>query len=344
MVSVRDVAEEAGVSVATASRVLSAADYPVRPATRERVLATAERLGYRRNALARNLRQGTTAAVGVCCTTLSNLTAMSSVEGISETLEGFGRHAQIAWTRWDPDRERGALELFLEERVAGVLSFPTQSERDAYLRLHEAGIPTVLFNRTVPGVPAPVVRHDFAGGYRYAVEALAAGGHRRIAALLASHHGKDGAQVLTGHSIAWSAALERVGLEPRPGWHLPGGDTLELPRLRRELGALFAGRDRPTALFCGLVPATLGALRVLGELGLRVPDDVALVGTADQQWRPLIPDDVPVVVLDSYQLGATAAQLLEDAVVTGRVTGDTEVVVGVELEAGSVPGGRGTGG
>jgi len=331
--SIRDVAAEAGVSIATASRVLSVADYPVRAATRDAVLAAAERLGYRRNALAKNLRQGTTSAVGVCSTVLSNLTAMTAVEGISETLEEFGKHAQIAITRWDATRERAALDLFAEERVAGVLSFPTQLERDAYLRLHEAGIPIVLFNRTVPGVPAPVVRHDFAGGYRYAVEALAAAGHRRIAALLSSPLGGHGTHVLPAHGIAWTAALERVGLESREPWHLPAGDVLDVPRMRQLLEPLFTGPDRPTALFCGVAPATIAALRVLDDLGLRVPDDVAVVGTADERWRPLIPDHVPVVVLDSYQLGAKAAQLLEDMIVAGQVTGGTEVVVGVDVDA-----------
>lgn len=331
MANMRDVAEAAGVSVATASRVLSVADYPVRPATRERVLEAAERLGYRHNALARSLRQGSTTAVGVCSRSLSNMTAMTAVEGISETLQGFGRHAQIALTKWDRDGEREALDLFLEQRVAGVLSFPTQLERDAYLRLQDSGIPTVLFNRTVPGVAASVVRHDIASGYRFAVETLAGQGHRRIAALLSSHHGGEGAEVLTERGIAWTAAMERVGLDPHAEWQYPAGDTLDVRRVREVLEPLFTGADRPTALFCSLMPATIAALRVLDGLGLRVPDDVAVVGTADERWRPLMPDHVPLVVLDSYRLGAKAAELLEDSINNERVTGDTEVVVGVDV-------------
>jgi LacI family transcriptional regulator len=330
--SIREVAQEAGVSVATASRVLSGSGYPVKAQTRDRVLAAAERLGYRRNALAQSFRTGSTSSVGVCATVLSNLTAMSAVEGISECLGGMGRQAQVAMSRWDPARERAALELFLEERVAGVLSFPTLLEKDAYLHLQEDGVPVVLFNRAVPGVPAPVVRHDFASGYRLAVESLAAVGHRRIAALLASHDGDAQARVLKGHGIAWSSALERVGLDPHRDWQLPAGDSLDVPRVRAELERLLAQRERPTALFCGVVPATVAALIALDELGLRVPEDIAVVGTADQQWRPLIPRRVPVVVLDSYKLGAGAAKLLDELISRGQVTDDTEVIVGVDLD------------
>lgn len=337
MTSIREVASRAGVSVATASRVLSQADYPVRASTRDRVLATAESLGYRPNTLARNLRHGSSSAVGVCTTALSNLTSMSAVEGITDFLDGLGRPAQVAMSRWDAARERAALDAFLEERVSGVLSFPTLSERDAYRRLQTAGIPTVLLNRPLAGVPAPVVRHDFASGYRRAVEVLASRGHRRIAALLASHTDDQSEYVLEGHGIAWSAALERVGLNPHPDWHLPAGHSLDVPRFRQLLTRMLNEPNPPTALFCGLVPATVTVLKVLSELDIRVPEDIAVVGTTDPQWHPLLPDDVPVVVLDSYTLGSTAAQLLDEHIVADRVTDDTEVIIGVDFDERTAP-------
>ena len=181
-----------------------------------------------------------------------------------------------------------------------------------------------------------MIRHDFAGGYRVAAEALAAAGHRRLAAILpSSETSPDAIAPRTEHAIAWDAAVERLGLEPRTDWHLPGRDVLDARRFRSELAELCTGPDRPTALFCGLVPDTIAALRCLDELGLRVPDDIAVVGTADERWRPLIPDEVPVLVLDSYQLGVDAARLLDDAITAGRVTADTEVVVDVAFDRGT---------
>lgn len=332
--SVREVAQEAGVSASTVSRVFSG-DYPVSPATRERVLAAAERVGHRPNALARNFRHGRTSTVGVCSVGLSTLAVMSTIEGISETLGGFGRQVQVAMSQWEVTRERAAITSFLEERVAGVLSFPTQEETASYLQLQDAGIPLVLINRTVPGVPAPVVRHDFAGGYRLAVENLAGAGHRRMAAILPSRETSEGDRELRReHRIAWSAAMERLGLDSIPEWQLPGGEALDVPRLESELADLFSGgaSERPTALFCGLVPATLAALRVFDELGIRVPQDVTMLGTADPRWRHLIPSHIPLVILDSFELGTKAAELLEDAISSDRVTSDAEVVVGVTLD------------
>jgi len=336
MTSMRDVATRAAVSVATVSRVLSDEGYPVRRETRQKVLAAAEDLGYQHNALAQSLRQGRANSVGVCATVLSSLTAMSTVEGISETLTGYGRNTQVTLTRWEAARERAALELFSTERVAGVIAFPSEAEQEGYRRLQASGVPVVLINRSVAGVPAPVIRHDFAGGYRLAVETLAATGHRRIAAVLPSSADASGNPVSrTEHGIAWDAAVERLGLEPRPDWRLPGSDALDVGRLRGELAALLTGPNRPTALFCGLVPDTLATLRILADLGLRVPEDIAVVGTADERWRPLIGEEIPVLVLDSYQLGVTAARLLDDAITTGRATADTEVVLGVGLDAGT---------
>src|SRR5690606_22753998 len=143
-----------------------------------------ERLGYQPNGLARNLRTGRANVVGLCATTLSNPPAISAMEGVIQVCRAHCRHTQVTTTFWNPYEEQSQLQMFLQERVAGVISFPSGAPATCYEQLQRAGIPIVLLNRRVPGLVAPVVRHDFAGAYAEVVRFLASQGHRRIAAIV----------------------------------------------------------------------------------------------------------------------------------------------------------------
>ena len=327
MAYITDVAREAGVSVATVSRVLSDAGYPVRAETRQRVLEAAERLQYAPNALARSLRVGRSTTIGVCATTFNNPTAVAAVEGIIRACRAVNRHVQTTTTFSDAMEEEEYLDLFLQERVAGVISFPSGAPAAAYQRLQQRESPVVLLNRRVPGLVAPVVRHDFAGGYAQAVEWLAARGHRRIGALLP----RDVAH-WSELAVAWSAAFERLGLEPRPDLvrHVgPGLSTAEMHQIAAEL---LAGPDAPTALFAATAVSTLVALRVIQTAARPAVRDVALVGTGDRRWELLFPPNVPFVCLDSFGLGTTAANILNDLIDgNGSVSSDAEVPIAVSF-------------
>lgn len=320
---ITDVARAAGVSAATVSRVLTNGGYPVRTETRERVLAAAERLRYQPNGLARGLRIGRSNAVGVCATTLNNPTAVAAVEGIIQACRAVNRHVQTTTTFSDPHEEHGQLELFLQERLAGVISFPSGAAADGYLRLQQAGAPVVLLNRPVPDLAAPLVRHDFAGGYALAVEWLARRGHRRIGAILPVNSGPWAEQ-----TAAWNAAFERLGLESVPDLvrHVPPAPQTAVAH--RAMSDLLSSGRPPTALYAATAMNTLIALRLIAS----EQRDVALVGTGDQRWELLFPPTVPFVCLDSFGLGTRAADILNDLIDGKRdARSDAEAVIGVRF-------------
>ncbi|MHB1132778.1 MAG: LacI family DNA-binding transcriptional regulator [Chloroflexota bacterium] len=323
MVYIKDVARAAGVSVATVSRVIAESGYPVRPETRERVLAAANRLGYRPNGLARGLRVGRSDAIGLCATTMGNPTVISAVEGIIHCSRTNRLHVQVTTTFWDPGEEASQLRLFLQERVAGVISFPSGAPAECYAELQQSGIPVVLLNRGVPGLAAPVVRYDFAGGYAGVVEALAGLGHRRIAALLPA-----GTPDRANHLRYWRAAFRRLGLQAPEALVAPARPDLarvdeagtEPSPAYEAIANLLSVEPRPTALFASSVVMTLAALRAIHRLRLRVPEDISLVGTGDQRWETLFTPPIPSLCLDAYALGTQAARLL------GRLIEDAAAV------------------
>ncbi len=327
MPHITDVAREAGVSVATVSRVLTDAGYPVRAETRERVLAAAVRLGYQPNRLGRSLRTGRSNAVGVCATTLNNPTATTAIEGIIQACRAENRQVQVTTTFSDPRMEHSQLQLFLQERVAGVISFPSGAPADGYLRLQAAGAPVVLLNRRVPGLTAPLIRHDFAAGYAMAVERLAARGHRRIGAILSRSFADRAEQI-----AAWHAAFERFGLEPRPDLVCDVASAPDAALTHRAIAALLDQEHPPTAVYAGTAMTTLIALRLIQTAGAPERRKITLVGTGDLRWELLFPPTVAFVCLDSYGLGKTAATLINGLIDGVRdVRSDQETVIGVRF-------------
>lgn len=327
MAYIGDVAREAGVSVATVSRVLGGSGYPVRAETRERVLAAAERLRYQPNGLGRSLRVGHASAIGVCATALNNPTAVAAVEGIIRACRAVNRQVQTTTTFADPAEEQGYLALFLQERVAGVISFPSGAPAGAYQRLQQTGAPVVLLNRRVPGLVAPLVRHDFAGGYALAVEHLAAGGHRRIGAILPPNW-----RLWAEQTVAWNHAFERLGLRPAPDLVCHVGAAAPTAAVHALVRELLARDDPPTALFAATAMSTLVGLRAIQAADAPIGRDVALVGTGDRRWELLFPPDVPFVCLDSFGLGTTAATILNHLIDGGGdVPPDAEITIAVEF-------------
>jgi LacI family transcriptional regulator len=214
-----------------------------------------------------------------------------------------------------------------------VISFPSGAPAEAYRQLQQAGSPVVLLNRRVPGVVAPVVRHDFAGGYAQAVQWLAERGHRRIGAILPRSGG-----VWADHSIAWSAAFERLGLEPRPDLVCFAAAAPTTEATHQGICGLLVNDHPPTALFAATPISTLVALRVIQTSENSASPAVALVGTGDRRWEYLFPPSVPFICLDSFGLGTTAAHMLNDLIDgSGDVQSDAEVPIAVSFVDAALP-------
>ena len=303
MITIKDVAREAGVSVGTASQALrdSAA---VRDATRRRVQAVAKRLRYQPSALARGMVTRRTHTVGLLISDIANPFFIRAVRAIEDGAQENGYNVILCNTDENPAKETQYLRVLIEKRVDGIILATTAGSLPAVGDVRWSRIPLVLFDRELPRLAIDTVKVDSVLGGRLATEHLLRLGHRRIAIIHGPVVRSTGAERLQGYLDALRAA----GLHPDPALIREGDFKQESGRvLARQLLAL---TPRPSALFCTNNLMTVGALQTLGEQGVRMPADLSLIGYDDMEWWTLTHPPLTTVGQPVYELGREAMRLL----------------------------------
>ena len=300
-VTIREVARAAGVSQATAARVLGGYGY-ASPAARERVGYSAARLGYTPNAVARALVARATMAVGLVVGDIQNPFFSGCARGLADVLEPAGYTVLLANADEDAGRERSALDALRARRVDGLVVVPAPEAR--LEEIVRAGVPLVQLDRAVRGVRADAVMVDNGAASARAVDHLLQLGHRRIGLVSDSPQISSSAERIAGYR----RALRRAGVGVDAGLESIGGST-QADGLR-SAHTLLSRPDRPTAIFTANNFMTVGALLAMRELGLRAPEDVALVGFDDLDWTTLVEPAVTVVAQPVADLGGAAGARL----------------------------------
>jgi LacI family transcriptional regulator len=314
-----DVARVAGVSRATAARVLGG--YGTASATaRERVLAAATQLRYRPNSLARGIRLGSTGTLGVVVADIGLAFFSQAVRGIADEARGAGFEVILTNTDEQLAAERTAVGVLLDKRVDGMIVAPANpQETDHLADVQERGVPIVLFDRPVPGLRCDGVVVDNAVAARNAVRHLTRLGHRRVAIVvedssalaiddLLSASPEDGAMTSTLRQLGWAVALREANLPVTDDLVLRASyDRVDACRVT--LAALGA-RDRPTAILTTDETMTLGALDAIRERTLAVPGEVSLIGFDDPPWTSIIRPALSVISQPVHEIGATATRRL----------------------------------
>ncbi|GAA3006730.1 LacI family DNA-binding transcriptional regulator [Streptosporangium longisporum] len=328
-VTIRDVAGRAGVSVATVSRVL-AGDYPVLAATRNRVMRAVRELDYVPNAHARALSAARPGAIAIVVNTVSVPYYAYIAQGVEEQAAREGRLSLICTTGGDPGRELSIVQLLREQRAEAVILVGSVVVDEEYRKrmteyarsLAAAGSRLVLCGRPPleEGGPALVVGFDNAGGARAVTAHLLSAGHRRILYLgLRPGHSTSDSRVagyrdaLAAHRVPADPALEVEGEFSREAGY--AALTARLSLGPPDFTAIFACND--------LVAA--GAIQALREHGLRVPDDMSIVGYDDVP--PAVDLGLTTVHLPHDELGRTAVRLALGRDVTGPTILGTHIVV-----------------
>ncbi|MEJ8661414.1 LacI family DNA-binding transcriptional regulator [Streptomyces sp. MS1.AVA.4] len=309
-VTIKDVAEHAGVSVGTASRVLSG--NPATSATaRERVQAAVTELGYRPDARARALRSARSHAVGLLVSDVRNPFFADIAHGAEQAALGASYVTLLANANEDTAQQDIYLEAFLTQRVDGIVIAP-QGEGGGNLRaLERARTPLVFVDRTVDGFDVPSVTADNAQGVELAVAHLAAEGHTRIGYI----GGPSSVSTGRARHDAFLAAVARHGLDEDP-------DLITAGDFRSASGgaaaaALLGHRRPPTALLAADSLMAVGALGEVRRQGRRIGADLALVAFDDIDWFGELDPPLTVVAHDARELGARAVRLVLD-IIEGR--------------------------
>ena len=278
--TIGDVAERAGVSIATVSRVLSGSPGG-RPQTRERVQAAARELGYRPSGVAQSLKRRTTHTLGLIVTDIENPFFPDLVRAVEDAAHAAGYAVLLGNGAEDPGREAAYLELLASRRVDGLIvaasNLPERHDR----WLAATALPAVLINCADSGGRLPAILSDNRQGGRLAVEHLVGLGHRRLGLVrgperhAASSERQAGAEgALAGAEGALAGADEAQPLVVVDGdAHVAGGEAAGRLLMERE--------PETTAIVCYNDLTAIGVLRALRSSGRRVPTDVSVVGFDD---------------------------------------------------------------
>lgn len=321
-VTINRIAREAGVSLTTVSRALN--DRPdISPDTRERILAIAQELGYTPSAIARSLATQRTHTIGLAVRTLLDAWAAQILLPIENLARMSGYEIFISTHHAEADRERSVLKVFHSRQVEGMIILSSVLGQEL-VALHESlGIPLVLVSPLVRSSHPYTVQPCDAEGAQRAVEHLISLGHRRIAHIAAPEWAAPGHDRLQGYC----AALEAHGIPWDPGLVFEG-DAHETGGLEG-VQALLDLPNPPTALFCFNDLTAVGALHGARMMGVRVPEDLSVVGFDDVPLAEYLAPPLCTVRQEMESLGRQAMLMLLD-LIAGRET-QAPVSVGTDL-------------
>ena len=302
-ITIKDVADAAGVSQSTASRALTGRGY-VANAVRDRVRLVAADLGYVPDALARHLKQQQSRSIGVLVFDLRNPFYADLAAGAGAVARASGYSVMLADLGGGSTPEVEAVEAFVAMRVAGVVATPISGEITKYLERH--GIPIIEVDRQfAPDTADAVVVDNFAAAHGMTNHLLDLG-HRRIALLIDETDWTSGKRRYEGFNAAMSARGIDVdmGLVVPTGWNASDAQKAAA-RILKEAG-------RPTAIFAANNVLAEGAWRAVMDAQLRIPEDISLVAFDDAPWMSMVDPGLTTVAQNGFGLGeASIHRLLE---------------------------------
>ena len=305
-VTLRDVAADAGVHPATASRALNPATRPlVNDETAERVLEAAERLGYRPNPIARGLKTNRSYTIGVVVPDLRNPLFPPIARGIEERLEPSGYTSVLANTDNAHEREKLSFEALRARQVDGIITGTARRSHPLLRELADTGIPIVQVNRRMDDDDLPSVVADDRAGVQMALDHLVDLGHTRIAHVAGSLEVSTGQQRFDGfleEAAARGLEVDHKLVPTALNYSEAEGARLTAVLLEegREFTAIVAGNDL----------MALGCIDALRAAGLRCPEDVSVVGFNDMDWSDRFSPPLTTVRVPHHELGVRSADLL----------------------------------
>jgi LacI family transcriptional regulator len=333
-VSIQDVATACNVAPSTVSNALSGKRY-VRKETRERIVAMAEKMGYRASTLARSLRLQRSWSIGLLLANISNPFYPEVARGVEDVAGAEAWNLILCNTDYQDAKQDRQLELLLDRQVDGLILASHPDERHIRF-LENAGVPFVLLNKGHGRFKADYVGIDNRDGIMKAVDRLASFGHRRIA-FICGHPESDAAEQ---RYEGYLSSLERLGIPFDPALVAEG--TFDFASGQEAAEAFLGLSALPTAIVAASDLMALGAIEIIQLRGLRVPQDISVVGFDDILVASMPGIQLTTVRVPKWDLGATAARLL-----LKRVGGDVsdypaEVIYPVELvERGTTASARG---
>ncbi len=302
MVKIKDVADAAGVSTATVSRVLANKPH-VRDEVKKRVLAVVKKLNYQPNRVAQSLRSNTSKIIALVVADIENPFFQRVSRAVDDAAQELGYNVILCNTDEDIDKEKRCLDLLRVENVAGIILSPTQKGVANFTETYSLDIPMVMIDRHVSDFNVDNVLIDNVSSAHTIVSHLIEHGYHRIAGIF-------GAESTTGRERhrGFVKALQDHGIKP-----VQELTQYTVPREDEGFAAAMAllqMPDRPDAIFTSNSMLATGVLRAIRKSKLTIPDDIAIASFDDTSWAKLIEPALTVIEQPTYEIGRTATEIL----------------------------------
>lgn len=303
MPTIRDVAKRAGVATMTVSRVINNSGY-VSEATRAKVEAAVEELGYVPNMLGPSLRFNQTNTLALLVTDITNPFWTTIARGAEDAAHSKGYSVILCNSDESPEKQEQYLAMLLKRQIDGILLAPACSAAEPVELIKKQGVPVVVLDRSVPVSDVDIIRGDSFGGASQMTKYLLDLGHRQIAIL----SGPQAVSTSSDRVAGYRQALLEAGLQPNEdnifwGHYTPTSGYNMTQKI-------LAATSRPTAIFAANNFIAIGALRALRDAGFQVPVDMSVVSFDDIPETISIDPFLTVVTQPTYEMGYRAAELL----------------------------------
>lgn len=328
MPTVKDVAQRAGVSVATVSRCLSG-ESRVREQTRARVLQAVQELGYQPDQVARSLRKRRTTVIALIISTIENIFFTEVAHAAEIAARNRGYNLIVCNTDENPSLEATYLSILDRQLIAGVILAPAPGDAAHLTQYVDKELPIVLINRRLEQFACSSIVSDDQAAAQACVSHLIAAGRRRIAAIT----GLPGVYTTVERLAGYRDALTQAGLTPDPALQPCGWATMEGGY--NAAYALMQSENPPDALFAFNNVMTQGAVIALQEMGLRWPDDLDVSGFGAFQTAHLYRPPLTLVRQPTHDMGKEAVALLIEQIESGADAPVQHLVLQNEIVSGA---------
>ncbi len=314
-VTIKDVARTAGVSITTVSNVLNNRLDAMSEETLQRVVKVMRQLDYHPNALARGLVTRHTASIGVIVAEIETPLFLQALNTIEPIARNAGYSVLMSNAR-SSDLEYQMLQVLLEKRVDGLifLSVSQEVDNDYVLELDRLQVPTVFVNRAITYESLDSINWDDTSGVIQAMEYLIRLGHRRIAHLRGPKGRLSGTNRLRGYRLS----LQKHNLEYRRDYVRSGDYTSSPETWRHSMLKLLDLTPRPTAIIASDDIVAAIAVKTIQQAGLRVPQDISVVGIDDQHFCSYLNPALTTVRLPVLEAGRRAVEMVLERIAGQR--------------------------
>ena len=300
--TIKDIARETGLGLATISSYLNGGN--VREKNRIKIEEAIEKLNFEVNEVARGLKTNRTKMIGIILPELNNIFFAEIITELEDVLRGQGYAAMICDCRTDEKREAEAVEFLKRRRVDGMIVIPTGKSGSGLREIMDAGKPIVMIDRRLQNVRCDAVLVDNRGAAADAIRRLLDAGHRKIGMIAGAEEVYTAEERFQGYCHA----LEKAGITAEESLIVRGDYTIRGGS--RGIKELARRNPDMTAVFISNYEMTLGAMIELNELGVRIPEEMSVIGFDNIEFARACIPRLSIVTQPTKELGRRAAELM----------------------------------